>query len=338
MPWWIILLAGAVIGAGAVAMIFGRALDLAKTRIGGASQVVPSPYGAIEFAATGDGPAVLAVHGAGGGFDQGLMLGAPLAARGFHVVAPSRFGYLRSSLPKEASPEAQADAFAFLLRGLGIERVFVIGASAGAPSAMQFALRHRDLCTALALLVPIAFSPDARARAARIGFAGNVAQFLLLRSSFLFWLAMKLAPGVMTRAILATDPAVLRRAPPEEQRRAQSMLRNILPVAPRGRGMRRDARLAARVPPYPLAEIAVPTLAISCEDDLFGTHAAARHTASGVQRGRFIGYPSGGHLFLGHGEAVWAEVEAFFRAELARTEAIASAEEKTPAAANHRPP
>src|SRR5688572_8748675 len=37
MPWWVIVLSVIVIAAGAVAMPFGRALDLAKTRIGGAS-------------------------------------------------------------------------------------------------------------------------------------------------------------------------------------------------------------------------------------------------------------------------------------------------------------
>ena len=34
-----------------------------------------------------------------------------------------------------------------------------IGVSAGAPSAMQFALRHRDRCSALVLAVPLAYPP-----------------------------------------------------------------------------------------------------------------------------------------------------------------------------------
>jgi hypothetical protein len=58
---------------------------------------------------------VLVVHGAGGGFDQGLHFGAPLAAKGFQVIAMSRFGYLRTPLPAEASAAAQADGHVCLL-------------------------------------------------------------------------------------------------------------------------------------------------------------------------------------------------------------------------------
>ena len=35
----------------------------------------------------------------------------------------------------------------------------ILGASAGAPSSLQFALRHRDRCNALVLVVPAAFVP-----------------------------------------------------------------------------------------------------------------------------------------------------------------------------------
>jgi pimeloyl-ACP methyl ester carboxylesterase len=51
----------------------------------------------------------------------------------------SRFGYLRTPLPADASAAAQADAHACLLDALGIRRAAIVGASAGAPSAMQFA-------------------------------------------------------------------------------------------------------------------------------------------------------------------------------------------------------
>ena len=99
------------------------------------------------------GAPLLVVHGAGGGFDQGLEFAGSLPRRGFRVIAMSRFGYLRTPLPDDASPIAQADAHACLLDALGIERTAIMGGSAGAPSAMQFAIRHPDRCNALVLLV-----------------------------------------------------------------------------------------------------------------------------------------------------------------------------------------
>src|SRR5689334_7090573 len=129
----------------------------ARARISQGSRIATSRCGPIEYAETGQGPPVLVVHGAGGGFDQGLELGEDLARAGFRVIAPSRFGYLRTPLPADASAEAQADAHACLLDALGIARAPVFGVSAGGPSSLQFCLRHPDRCKAMILLVPLAY-------------------------------------------------------------------------------------------------------------------------------------------------------------------------------------
>ena len=71
----------------------------------------------------------------------------------------SRFGYLRTSRPADASPEAQADAHICLLNALGIDRTAIMGISAGGPSAMQTALRHPNRVIALVLVVLIAYKP-----------------------------------------------------------------------------------------------------------------------------------------------------------------------------------
>ena len=52
----------------------------------------------------------------------------------------------RTAMPVDASPAAQADAHLALMDALGIDRAVVLGVSAGAPSAMQLALRHPDRC------------------------------------------------------------------------------------------------------------------------------------------------------------------------------------------------
>lgn len=44
----------------------------ARERVAAGSQVVTTPCGTIEYAVKGAGPPLLVVHGAGGGYDQGL--------------------------------------------------------------------------------------------------------------------------------------------------------------------------------------------------------------------------------------------------------------------------
>src|SRR5215217_1012590 len=78
-------------------------------------------FGDIEYAVQGEGSPMLLAHGAGGGYDQGLLISENYIGDGHRLIAPSRFGYLRSSIPEEGSPAAQADAYAALLDALGIE-------------------------------------------------------------------------------------------------------------------------------------------------------------------------------------------------------------------------
>src|SRR5215471_2498451 len=132
-------------------------LDRARARISTGSRMAASPCGPIEYGERGEGPPVLVVHGAGGGFDQGLELGDGLARAGFRVIAPSRFGYLGTPLPADASAQAQADAHACLLDALEIPNAAIFGVSAGGPSALQFALRYPERTNELVLLVPAAY-------------------------------------------------------------------------------------------------------------------------------------------------------------------------------------
>ena len=134
------LAATGAIAAGASALAYAayrKDIQAAVHRIANERQIIDTPNGPIEFAECGDGPAVLLIHGAGGGFDQGVELGRTLLAGGYRTIAPSRFGYLGTPVPADASAEAQADAHLYLLDALQIDTAAVIGVSAGAPSAMQ---------------------------------------------------------------------------------------------------------------------------------------------------------------------------------------------------------
>jgi pimeloyl-ACP methyl ester carboxylesterase len=313
------LIVAATFAVGLVGLTYSRyrpALDRARARTSAGSRIAASRCGPIEYAEEGEGPPVLVVHGAGGGFDQGLELGEGLARAGFRVIAPSRFGYLGTPLPADASAEAQADAHACLLDALNVRRAAIMGVSAGGPSALQFALRSPDRTTALVLLVPAAYVP--RPNQAAPVRASRATMFLLdtaLRSDFLFWAGSKVARGAFVRAVLGTPPEVVARASPEEQARVQTILDHILPVSPRRAGLLNDAAVVSSLPRYDLEKIAAPTLAISTADDGYGTFDGARYTAEHIPHARFIGYPSGGHMLVGRDRAA-SEIVGFLSSAL----------------------
>jgi pimeloyl-ACP methyl ester carboxylesterase len=292
--------------------VFAQEQRANRNRLRGKSRVVETRCGPIEYAEVGSGPTVLVVHGAGGGFDQGMEFAEPIAQGGFRVVAMSRFGYLRTPMPVAASPAAQGDAHVALLDALGISRAAVLGASAGAPSAMQFALRHPDRCWGLGILVPMAFRPTAEPVVMpSLSQPAQKLGMFLVGSDFVFWMSRKLARNMLIRTVLGTPPDVVARASSEEQARVDRMLRIIQPIAPRLLGIRNDARIADALERYELERITTPTLVVSVHDDLYGTYASAQYTAGHIPGARFVGYDRGGHLWVGHHTEVIAEILKF---------------------------
>lgn len=301
--------AGALIAGGVVWRAFDADIEQARARTRGRSQVIETRFGAMEYAEAGAGPPLLMVHGTGGGFDQGLDFAAPLSTA-WRVIAPSRFGYLRSAFPSDPSSESQADAFVDLLDHLDVARAPIIGGSAGALSALQFAIRHPGRCSALVAMVPAAYAPGRPPVEPPNALSRAIIEHAL-KSDFLFWSGMKLNEDAMIAALLATDPALVKAAAPDERARVRAILRNILPVSGRANGLINDARLAYNPAPMPLEAIRAPTLALSLEDDRFQTLDAARHIAARAPGAKLVSYPSGGHVWVGRNGEVFADVERF---------------------------
>jgi pimeloyl-ACP methyl ester carboxylesterase len=299
---------------------YRRELSRARLRISSGSHVVNTATGLIEYADVGKGSPVLVIHGAGGGFDQGLDIARLFIDRGFRVIAVSRFGYLRTPLPADASPTAQADAYAALLDVLKLDRVAVIGGSAGGPSAMQLCLRHSERCSALVLLFPLAFAPGPAQQGQApdsVRLAGQPSRLYTLvikttlHSDFLYWAATKLAFNVLVKTVLGTPVEDFRTASGEEQARALQVMQHILPISQRERGIWNDATISPSLPRYDLENVRVPTLLISAADDLYGTYRGARYSADHIPGARFVGFQTGGHLLLGHWTETSEEVSGF---------------------------
>jgi pimeloyl-ACP methyl ester carboxylesterase len=306
---WILLVA--VIGA-AGGIVWRYRTDLNRLREAACrgSKVIDTAAGPIEYAVAGGGSGtpLFSSHGAGGGFDQGIANAAGLAGEGFHVIAPSRFGYLRTPVPPDTSPAAQADAHAALLSALEIPAAIVLGVSAGACSAVELALRRPDLVKALILVVPAIYcrSSPVSLDASR----GSKLTFWLVNAGmdFIWWAAEKLAPSVLIRFI-GVPPELLADAPRDERDRVTAVVRSVQPLSLRFAGINIDS--APGLHELPLERIAAPTLIISARDDLFNTAPAAEYAAGRIPGARLIVFDKGGHLLVGHEFEVRAAVHAF---------------------------
>jgi 2-hydroxy-6-oxonona-2,4-dienedioate hydrolase len=288
---------------------FDRDIRRARTHAAQGSVLLQTRCGPIEYQEAGAGVPLLAVHGSGGGHDQGMAFADALSKQGIRVIAMSRFGYLRTPMPADASADAQADAHVCLLDALGIARAAVMGGSAGAPSALQMAIQHPDRVTALVLLVPIAYKPPTQADSAppMPAWIENT-MVRLLSSDFLFWAALKVAREQVIKVVLATPPELLTTASPQEQARLNAMLDNILPVSARAEGLRSDTAVGKHLVPAPLESIRAPTLIVSARDDRYGTYASAEYSASRIAGAKFIGFNRGGHTWVGHDDEVTAQI------------------------------
>lgn len=309
---WGVAALAVLTGALVASVAFREDMAAARTSTVGRSQVVDSPWGPIEYADVGSGPPVLFIHGSGGGFDQALAFGAPLAGQDVRIIAPSRFGYLRSAMPAGATVEMQADALDWLMRRLGVEQAVIFGGSAGALAATQLALRHPERCRGLVLAVPALYAPDRLPGAnAAPNPATQRAIDAALGSDLLFWAGVKTAPDFMTRMVLATDPATVKAAAKSERERVRRAMFHILPVSARREGLLMDSATAGTPPAWPVERIACPTLVIGARGDLYETDKAARYTSGRIPGGRLVLYPDGGHLWVGHDAEMWREVAGF---------------------------
>ena len=288
---------------------FDKDITLASAKVARGGTLIVTRCGPIEYQEVGTGIPLLAVHGSGGGYDQGLAFAGALAQRGIRVIAMSRFGYLRTPMPADATPAAQADAHVCLLDALGIRRAGVLGGSAGAPSALQMAIRHPDRVSALVLLVPLAYKPPTLADSAppMPPWIENT-MMRLVGSDFLFWAALHVARDQVIKTVLATPPELLTTASAQERARVNAMLDNILPVSARAEGLRSDTAAGKHLLPAPLESIRAPTLVISARDDRYGTYASAQYTAAAIAGAKFIGFDAGGHTWVGHDDEVRAEI------------------------------
>jgi pimeloyl-ACP methyl ester carboxylesterase len=286
------------------------------TQLIAGSQLIDTPYGLVEFGQAGAGSAVILSHGSLGGYDQGLWL-AGLLGPGFHYLAPSRFGYLRTPIPSDPSFEAQAGQYAALLDALQVERAAVIGLSAGGPAAVQFALGYPDRCMGLVMLSAISH------RLTEIPLILKALYFGLLKINYLPWLLLRLKPAAVYQTN-GVSPALLQQVSQNPKKMkllrelaATSMLPNM-----RRAGMMNDWLQATQIPPYPLSRINIPTLVVHALNDPVVAFEFGRFSATQIPGASLLEVEDGGHFCcVTHSEKVVSAITHFlqncfsFRAE-----------------------
>ena len=294
------LAAGVAIPAFALSRRYRRDLNAARARLDAVERhVIPTRWGAVEYAERGSGDPVLVVHGI---FHN--CVGALLSARDFgdrRFIAASRFGYLGSSMPPDATPAHQADALAALLDALGIDQIDVIGESAGATSALQLALRHPKRVKHLALLV--GNLPGSPTAVVQPSFAK------LFNRQLPLWALRTVAPSVMVRLVAGLPKGYALSS--GDARFVNEFIDSLFPVSREGVDF--DAFVSnADVNGYNLEAITVPTLIVHTRDDQIASHDASRRAAERIRGARFVSLESGGHLMVGQTESIRQELADFF--------------------------
>jgi pimeloyl-ACP methyl ester carboxylesterase len=270
---------------------FASDMDRARERIA-RGEVYHAPGGDIEYAVSGNGTPVLILHGAGGGFDFGLWSGRVFFPDGMRVIAVSRFGYLGSPVPANASIRSQAALYKSLLDHLNITKVVVVGTSAGGPSATQFANDYPQNCTGLILISAVSMAePGGSEEPLHIKIIHLVQQ-----SDYTYWLFTRLGQGAIL-GMMGVPEDVYERFTPEQKQLAQEMLDVMNPMTPRYRGTITDAEML-QYDEIPAANITCPVLILHARDDALVNFSHAVNAREKIPHSRLVLSDTGGHAML----------------------------------------
>jgi len=294
VPRWIAI--GSAVAVPSVAFAAARYVaDMRRAygRIQGRTAVVPSPYGDIEYATGGSGLPALVIHGSGGGYDQGELVAQAVLGDEFHWIAPSRFGYLRSTFHEGATFAEQAHAYACLLDHLGVEKAAVVALSHGGPSALLFAALHPERVSSLTLISCGVASSDEEDQL-QANRRGDLLA-TIFRHDLVYWAGAGLFRRRLTR-LMGADDAVVAGLTAEQRELVGRVIDQMNPVSPRAAGVAFDNQAA--MPNERIGAVRAPTLILHAKDDRLQLFHNAEFAAATVPDARQVSFERGGHLVL----------------------------------------
>lgn len=283
---------------------YKKQMNEAKDRLKSESRILDTRFGKMEYAIHGQGKPVLLVHGAGGGFDQGLWLGRICLNRDYQFIAPSKFGYLNSDIPEEYSAKLQAEQYRILLDYLGIESVSIIGVSAGGPSSMQFANDFPERVEKLVLLSAVSMPPNPNDKAP---FYINIIQ-TIQKSDFGYWLFTK-AFKTQFLSLIGIPADDYKKFTPEQKELANELLNVMHPMSLRYKGTFIDGLI---IQDFTIPDsISVPTLVIHSKNDGLVSYSHAEYANQCIKGSKLILYEKGGHGVISELEDVRKKIGSF---------------------------
>jgi pimeloyl-ACP methyl ester carboxylesterase len=278
-----------------------------------ATELVDTPAGKIEYYRKGKGYPMLISHGITGGIDQGIGLARNYIGREYDYIAVSRFGYLNSELPKDSSPEAQADAYKYLLDKLDIDKAFIFGNSAGGTSAIKFAMKYPDRC--LGLILVSSNVPNENK------LPPKPVMKAVFGSNFVYWSFAKLMKENMLSMIGVSESIKKGLTSEEKEKLINEIVLGSFPISMRTKGVINDMFLSNPDinTDYEFEKVKVPVLIVHCKDDTLCPYEEAVEVAKRMPKAKFVSIEAGGHLVLGKELDTQREIVSFI-ADVMKTE------------------
>lgn len=247
-------------------------------------------YGNMSYIDKGEGETILSIHGIFGGFDQAYDICKDFSSD-YRVVAPSRFEYLGSDILGNGTPAEQATAYVELLDKLGIDKVYLLAASAGGSIAIRFALDYPERTKGLILYCSA--MPFKEKPVKFLKYAGPPS---FLCNDFAMFLISPLFEPIMGME--------------------SSAIYGMLPVGDRKDGVVLDASvtntdMARNFDDYRIESLQVPTLIFHAKDDKLASYTDTKNVISRFPNCTFISFETGGHLLSGHSKEIKKAVSEF---------------------------
>jgi pimeloyl-ACP methyl ester carboxylesterase len=311
MKTLLIIVAFLIVIIGVIVMVtyprYSREMRAARKHLQADSEILNTDQGDIEYAVKGEGVPVLMLHGAGGGYDQGLWAGKLYLGDGYKFISVSRYGYLRSPIPKDPSIKKQAALYRTLLDRLNIKKVIVVGISAGGPSATQFANDYPDKTSALILLSAVS---EAEAPGDKPSFYVKIIH-LIQQSDYAYWVFTEFMQSTIL-SLMGFPPEVYQNFTPAQKEMAQEMLDIMHPMTPRYKGTINDGEMIQREE-VSTKYLSAPTLIIHAEDDALVSYHHAEDAHKRIKQSRLILLNTGGHALLSQMDEVRQYVKEFLK-------------------------
>ena len=260
---------------------YHREMSLAKERIK-TSEIIKTSAGEIEYKIEGEGTPMLLLHGAGGGFDQGLWMRRVFLEDKYKFISVSRYGFLRSPIPDNASIKNQAALYSALLDDLNVTKVIVVGGSAGGASAIQFANDYPEKTSALILLFAVS-GPEPEGDVEPIS---SKIIHLIQQSDYSYWIFS------------------------EQKQYAQEMLDVMHPMTQRYKGTINDAKMLY-LENISTDNITSPTLILHSKDDALVNYYHAMNSHDKIKDSKLILLETGGHAMLSQMDEIRKNIKEF---------------------------